>query len=125
MPKQEKKDTYENKLALTQAMVQLDSKEKEIKTSQGYDKAYFLSIIIPPIGIYYFVKYVFFTNGEDTSTKAGIISLILTLISFFFSLWMMTELLKQLTSSLPSQNLQQLNELTIPDNQKKLLEIFK
>jgi len=125
MSKQEKKDTYENKLALTQAMVQLDSKEKEIKTSQGYDKAYFLSIIIPPIGIYYFVKYVFFTNGEDTSTKAGIISLILTLISFFFSLWMMTELLKQLTSSLPSQNLQQLNELTIPDNQKKLLEIFK
>ncbi|PIY71704.1 hypothetical protein COY87_04780 [Candidatus Roizmanbacteria bacterium CG_4_10_14_0_8_um_filter_33_9] len=125
MSKQEKKDTYENKLALTQAMVQLDSKEKEIKTSQGYGKAYFLSIIIPPIGIYYFVKYVFFTNGEDTSTKAGIISLILTLISFFFSLWMMTELLKQLTSSLPSQNLQQLNELTIPDNQKKLLEIFK
>ena len=48
----------------------LDSKEKEIKSSQGHGKAYVISILFPPMGIYYFVKYLFFTGG-DTAIKAA------------------------------------------------------
>ena len=60
MTEQEKQEVYKHKLELFQAMAQLYSKEKEIKSSQGYGKAYLWSVLIPPIGIYYFVKYVFF-----------------------------------------------------------------
>jgi hypothetical protein len=125
MTEQEEQEAYKHKLELFQAMAQLDSKEKEIKSSQGYGKAYLLSILIPPVGVYYFVKYVFFTDGEEENIKAGIISLSLTLVSLFLSFWLMAILFKQTTSGVPSQNLQMLKDLTVPDNQKNLLQLFK
>jgi hypothetical protein len=125
MTEQEKQEAYKHKLELFQAMAQLDSKEKEIKSSQGYGKAYLWSVLIPPIGIYYFVKYVFFAGGEEKNIKAGIISLMLTLVSFFLSFWLMVILFKQTTSGIPPKNLQILKDLTVPDNQKKLLQLFK
>lgn len=121
MTEQEEQEAYKHKLELFQAMAQLDSKEKEINSSQGYGKAYLWSILIPPIGIYYFVKYVFFAGGEEENIKAGIISLILTLVSFFLSFWLMAIFFKQTTSG----NLQILKDLTVPDNQKKLLQLYK
>lgn len=125
MTEQEKQEAYKHNFELVQAMAQLDSKEKEIKSSQGYGKAYIWSILIPPIGIYYFVKYVFFTGGEEKNIKAGIISLVLTLVSLFLSLWLMADFFKQSTSALPQENLQMLKDLTVPDNQKKLYQLFK
>ena len=124
MTEQEKQEAYKHKLELFQAMAQLDSKEKEIKSSQGYGKAYLWSVLIPPIGIYYFVKYVFFAGGEEKNIKAGIISLVLTLVSFFLSFWLMAKFFEQTTSKNPN-NLQILKDLTVPDNQKKLLQLFK
>lgn len=122
MTEQEKQEAYKHKLELFQAMAQLDSKEKEINSSQKYIKAYLWSILIPPIGIYYFVKYVFFAGGEEGNIKAGIISLILTLVSLFLSFWLMANLFKQ---TVPPQNLQILKDLAAPDNQKKLLQLYR
>lgn len=125
MTEQEKQKAYQHKLELFQAMAQLDSKEKEINSSQGYIKAYLWSVLIPPIGIYYFVKYVFFAGREEGNIKAGIISLILTLLSLFLSFWLMANLFKQTTFGIPSQNLQILKDLAAPDNQKKLLQLYR
>ncbi|PIP14844.1 hypothetical protein COY88_03090 [Candidatus Roizmanbacteria bacterium CG_4_10_14_0_8_um_filter_35_28] len=125
MTEQEKQEAYKHKLELFQAMVQVDSKEKEIKSSHGYGKAYLWSILIPPIGIYYFLKHVFFSGGEEKSIKTGIISLVLTLVSFFLSFWLVNNLFKQTTSGIPRQNLQILKDLAVPDNQKTLLQLFK
>ena len=125
MTEQEKQEAYKHKFELVQAMAQLDSKEKEVKLSQGYGKAYLWSILIPPIGIYYFVKYVFFTGGEEKNIKAGIISLVLTLVSFFLSFWLMAGFFKQSTPGIPPKDIEILKDLTVPDNQKKLLQLFK
>jgi len=125
MTEQEKQEVYKDKLEFVQAMAQLDSKEKEIKSSQGYIKAYLWSILIPPIGVYYFVKYVFFAERNEKNIKAGIISLILTLASFFLSFWLMAILFKQTISGIPPENLQILKDLTVPDNQKKLIQLFR
>ncbi|MFH0979560.1 MAG: hypothetical protein V1803_01290 [Candidatus Roizmanbacteria bacterium] len=125
MNEQETQESYKQKLELTQAISQLDSKEKEIKSSQGYGKAYLWSILIPPIGIYYFVKYVFFAGGEKENIKAGIISLVLTLLSLLLSFWLMASLFKQTASGILPQNFQMLKDLTVPDNQKQLLQLFK
>jgi len=125
MTEQEKQEAYKHKLEFVQAMAQLDSKEKKLKSSQGYGKAYLWSILIPPIGIYYFVKYVFFTGGEAENIKAGIISLVLTLVSLFLSFWLTVVLFNQTTSGIPPQNLQILKDLMVPENQKKLFQLFK
>lgn len=100
-------EEYQHKLQFAQAMAQLDAKEKEIKESQGYAKAYLLSILIPPLGIYYLIKY---------RNKAGIISLILTLLSLWFSIWLMNSFLKQTSSLIPLETL---------DNQQELLQLLK
>ena len=125
MIEQENQETYAKKLELVQAMAQLELKEKEIKSSKGYGKAYLWSVLIPPIGIYYFVKYLFFTGGEKEDVRAGIISLTLTIVSFFVSFWLLNELFKQTTSAIPSQNLQILKDLTSPNSQKEILQLYK
>lgn len=122
MTEPEEQTAYKNKLEFVQTMAELEAKEKEIKSSQGYGKAYLWSVLIPPIGIYYFVKYVFFADGEEGNIKAGIISLILTMISLLLSIWLTFILFKQTTSG---QNLQILKDLTVPDNQKKLIQLFR
>ena len=122
MIEQETQETYAKKLELVQAMAQLDSKEKEIKSAKGYSKAYFWSVVIPPIGIYYFVKYLFFTGGEKEDVKAGVVSLALTLASLFLSFLLIAALFKQPTSS---QGLKMLKDLTVPDNQKEILQLYK
>lgn len=116
---------YQKKLELIQATTQLDFKEKEMKSSQGYVKAYLWSILIPPIGVYYFIKYVFFSGGSEDSIRAGIISLILTIVSLLLSIFLMIGILRQTTSGNSSQNLQMLKNLAVPDNQKKFIELFR
>ena len=125
MTEQEKQEAYQHKFELIQAMAELSSKEKEIKSSQGYGKAYLLSILIPPIGIFYFIKYIFFNGGEKESVKAGIISLILTMASLFLTFWSMAYLFKQTTSTISPSDMQSLKDLTVPDNQKQILQLFK
>lgn len=125
MIEQKTSDEYAKKLELVQAEAQLASKEKEISSSQGYGKAYAVSVLFPPVGIYYFIKYLFFNGGGEESVKAGVISLMLTITSLFISFWILAVLFKGTTSSLPQQDLQMLKDLATPGNQKKLIDLYK
>lgn len=118
-------EEYKHKLELFQAMAEVNSKEEETKSKQKYGMAYLWSVLIPPIGVYYFVRYVFFANGEDENVKAGIISLVLTLVSLLISFWLLAGMFTRTTSSIPPQNLQMLKDVAAPENQKKLLELYK
>jgi hypothetical protein len=122
---QQVNDNYHKKLQFFKAMSELDIKEKKLRLTQEFIKAYFISVIIPPIGMYYFVKFVFFTESSDNYIKAGIISLVLTLLSLFLSLWLMVILFKQSTSTISPNDNQMLKDLMVPDNQKELFQLFK
>ena len=108
-----------------QALVELDKKERGFKSQQNYFRAYVLSVLLPPIGIYYFVKYLFFANDTDEDIKAGIISLVITIISLLLSIWFITVFFKQATSTIPSENTNILKEMVTPENQKKLKDLFQ
>ncbi len=125
MTEQEKQEAYKHKLEFIQAMAQLDSKEKDINSSQVYIKSYLWSILIPPIGIYYFVKYIFFANRTRDNVKAGFMSLILTIISLLLSIWLFDLFFKQATSLMPSQGSDILKELITPANQKSLNDLYR
>lgn len=125
MIEQESQDAYAKKFELIKATAELDSKEKAMKSSQGYGKAYFWSVLLPPIGIYYFVKYLFFDGGDREHIKAGIISLILTLASLLVSVLLLAGMFNQATSILPGQGNDMLKELITPGNQNKILDLYK
>jgi len=116
--------TYKNKFELIKAMAEIESKGKQVQLAQGYIGAYLWSVLIPPIGIYFFIKYIFFADGETENIKAGIISLVLTLLSFFLSLWLLTGLFKQVASPIPLPNSEILKDLAEPNNQKNLFELL-
>jgi len=108
-----------------QGLVELERKERNLKFQQSYFKAYVLSAILPPIGIYYLIKFCFFSNGTDEDIKAGVISLIITIVSLFFSIWFFAVLFKQTTSKIPEKNLDIIKEMITPENQKKYKELFQ
>ena len=70
------------------ALLELDEKERNIRNREGYYKAYVLSLLIPPIGIYYFFKYLLFGNGNSEDIKAGVLSLVITIVSLLLSIWL-------------------------------------
>lgn len=106
-----------------QGLVQLDREERNLKAKQNYYRAYVLSIILPPIGIYYFVKYLFFGNGGD-DVKAGVYSLVLTILSFVISLWLFDLFFKQAMSS-TSPNSQFYKDILTPVNQKSFKDLLQ
>lgn len=108
-----------------QALLTLDEKERTIKSRQGYWRAYMWSVFFPPIGIYYLIRYVFFANGTNDDIKAGITSLILTIISLLLSMWLFNVLFKQSSLLIPSQGNSILKELITPANQKSLNDLYK
>lgn len=118
-------DAYQKKLEFVQALSQLESKEKEIRSSQKYRGAYFWSLIAPPIGVYYFVRYLFFEGEKEGSIQAGVLSLILTIISLSISVLFLSSILKQTTSSTSPADLQMLKDLANPKNQKTILQLYK
>jgi len=116
---------YKKKLELANAMADLSIKEKEIKKSSGYGKAYFWSLVLPPLGVYYFIKYVFFNGGEKEGVRAGVISLVLTLASILLSFILFAVILNQVASVIPGGDVQMLKELTSPEKQKELLQLYR
>ena len=104
---------------------ELDKKEQILKTKPGYLHAYILSVVLPPIGIYYFIKYVFLKNETAGDAVAGVISLALTIGSILLNIWLFGVMFKQSASLIPSQNLDMLKELITPANQKKYIDLFK
>ena len=126
MIQQDNQEQYEHKVAYIEALADLELKEKQIKLRKGYGKAYFWSVFLPPIGIFYFFKYLFFSGGEKESIKAGVISLILTIVSLLVSFWSMAVLINQMMpGGSSSESMQMLQNLTTPENQKALLQLYK
>ena len=118
-------EEYKKKLAFAQALADLNVREKEVKKKGSYGKAYFWSAVLPPIGVYFFIKYAFFAGGEEGAKRAGIISLVLTLASILFTLLFSAIILNQALSMIPGANLQILQELSSPEKQKELLQLYK
>ncbi|MDO8497316.1 MAG: hypothetical protein Q7S61_02105 [bacterium] len=107
------------------ALIELDQKEHNFKARNAYFKGYLWSILLPPIGIYYFIKFVFFSNGTPEDIKAGIVSLVLTIVVFILSIWLSFYMFKQTTSSLSPESSKFLQELITPGNQNSLKDLYK
>ena len=118
-------ETYDQKLKLFQAMAQLDSKTKEIKSARSYSKAYLLSTLIPPLGLYFFVKYALLKHGTEKNVKAGTIAIVLTIVSLLLSLWLVTGFFNRETSIITPEDTQILEDFMNPKNQKELLQLFR
>lgn len=106
------------------AILALNQQNQEIKAKESYWKAYLWSIFMPPIGIYYFIKYFFFGTGSSSARKAAKISLILTIVSLALNLWFFKLFFSQ---SIPggNQNLNMIRELSTPENQKTLQQLLQ
>jgi len=118
-------NTGKNNTEAYRALLEIDQSERTFKSRQNYSHAYILSLFIPPFGIYFFIKYVFFGDGSVEDTKAGYISLVLTIISTLISIWTMRMFFKQATSILPNHGNNIIEELITPENQKKFKELLQ
>ncbi|GAH13179.1 unnamed protein product, partial [marine sediment metagenome] len=86
-----------------------------------------ISIFLPPIGgIYYFIKFFLFFDNIDAK-KAGIVSLVLTIISLVLNIWILKLFLNQSIGGVVgnNQNLDMLKELITPGNQKSLQQLLQ
>lgn len=108
------------------ALIEIDNEERKLRKNTGYFKSYSWSILIPPIGVFFFIKYFFLGDGSDSDKKAGIISLILTIISLLFSFWIFSTLFNTgIGGTSNTKNLEFVNEMITPENQQKMLELYK
>ena len=113
------------KLKADQVLLELDTKVQNIKSSSGYLSAYVLSVLLPPIGIYYFFKYLFFAKDTRGDAKAGFICLFLTMAGIAVGIWTTMLLFSQVGSITGSQGGDLLKELITPANQKELKDLFR
>lgn len=111
-------------LEAERAFAQLEQKENEVKTKSGHLKAYTASILLPPIGIYYFVKYFFFGEKTPYLKKTAVYCLILTVISLAVNIWGLEVLFNQAVPS-KDPNINVLQELITPENQKSLRQLMQ
>lgn len=119
------KEDPEKSLKAHQALLELDNKMRNIKSGQGYLSAYVLSVMLPPIGIYYFFKYLFFASDAESARKAGFICLFLTVAAIVVGIWTSMLLFSQVGSITGSQGSDVLKELITPANQKELRDLFR
>ena len=107
------------------ALLEVDLQERRIKETQGYTRAYIVSLLFPPLGVYYFFKYVFFANGTNEDIKAGVISLVLTGAVIVLSVWAFASLLQQLNPAGSSQSIDLLKKTVAPENAKELIKLYR
>ncbi len=87
-----------------EALIELDNKERSFKRREGYMRAYIISVLFPPLGAYYLIKYLFFANGTPEDMKAGVISLVLTIASLVLTAWIFGAMFNQVSSLSPQGN---------------------
>ena len=107
------------------ALIELDNKERSFKSKAGYYQAYALSVFLPPIGIYYFIKYLFLKNESGEDVKAGLISLGLTLASLLLTIWATAAMFGTVSHLTPNQGGDMLKQYSNPDNQKQMKDLFQ
>jgi len=118
-------NTEKPNLEAYQALLEIDESERTFKRRQGYNAAYAMSLLIPPVGVFFFFKYLFFETGSRDDIKAGCISLGLTITSLLLSLWLMGVFFSQATSALPNQGGDALKEFITPGNANKMINVLK
>lgn len=106
------------------ALLELDERERTIEAREGYYKAYILSVVLAPLGIYYFIKYLFFSNGTNDDIKAGLISLLLTVLTCAIIDWSFSLFINSFSKNNPRSN-ELLQELITPANQKSLKDLVQ
>lgn len=107
-----------------QGLLEISQQEQTLKARQGYFKAYLLSVFLPPIGLYYFVKYLFFADTSSDNQKAAVICLVLTVVSLILNIWLFSLFFNQFAPE-NSQNANFLKELITPENQKTLQQLMQ
>lgn len=107
------------------AILELDRNERSMGVKSGYYRAYALSLLLPPLGVYYFLRFVLSPMSTTDDKKAGVIALVITLISLVASIALTVVLFKQTTTSLPRQTNDVVNELLTPANQKDLKDLLR
>lgn len=108
-----------------QALLEIDEKERSFSSRQGYMKAYVISALLPPLGMYYFIKYVFIGNYSEDDKKVGWTCFILTTISIIVSIVTSLILFSQAASSLPATSSETLKQMVSPENQDALKKLFQ
>lgn len=105
-------------------ILDFQKQEQNIKAKESYLKSYIWSVLLPPIGIYYFIKYYFFSDKSPGIRKAAVINLVLTILSLIGNIWGIYYFLNQ---PIPggSQNLNSIKELVYPENQKSLEQLLQ
>lgn len=106
------------------AILEMEQQKQNLKAKESFLKSYIWSVLLPPIGIYFFIKYFFFADGSPSSRKAAVINLVLTIVSLILNIWGIQVLLNQVVSS-NGQDLNSLKELTNPENQKSLQQLLQ
>lgn len=113
----------ENKEAYS-ALIEIDNKERNFQNTARYFKAYSISVLIPPLGIYYFIKYFFFGSGSEAEIRAAFTSLILTIVSLVLTIWLSATMFNSV--ALPAgSNSEILKEYSSPESQKQLRDLFQ
>src|SRR4030042_4876172 len=108
-----------------QAFSQIENQKETLKAKEGCWKAYLMSVLLPPIGIYYFIKYFFFAD-EDNAKMIGILSIVLTAVSLVLNIWMIKMFFNQSINNVKNnQNLNMFKELITPENQNSLRELLQ
>lgn len=106
------------------SLLELEEKERTAKVRQGYIFAYFWSVCLPPLGVYFFFKYLFYSNGTKEDVRAGTVSLFLTIASLLFSIWLFDFVMKQMSVISP-QSGEMLKELITPGNSSSLQQLLQ
>lgn len=106
------------------AILTLNQQGQDIKDKENYWKTYLWSILLPPIGVYYFIKYLFFGGGSTHERKTAVINLVLTIISLILNIWLM-KLFFPSSITGGDQNLNMIKELITPENQKSLQQLLQ
>lgn len=106
------------------ALLQIEQQKDILEAKVTYWRAYILSASIPPIGLYYFIKYFFFGDGVSSSRKVAIVSLILTIISLLFNIWFIQLFFNQAAPD-NNQNMNFMKELITPEDQKSLQQLIR
>lgn len=112
-------------LEMYQALLEVDQQERRIQTNQGYTRAYIISLIFPPLGIYYFFKYLFFAQGTNDDIKAAVISLMLTVAAIVLSIWSLTSIFQQMIPASSSPSLELLKKSASPANIQELIKLYE
>jgi len=107
-----------------EALLSLNNQEQMLKSKPSYIKAYAVSIIFPPFGFFYFIKYFFFGERSFNDRNAAIICLVLTDVSIAVSALTLQLFFNQ-AINLNDRDLNRLMELITPENQNTLRELLR